>query len=400
MPTDIKNAGQQEIFRTKEEILSDLSKQSFAQEIENDKAKSAQYIERGERAQEKGEADKTYTAIADQEIKAVDVYKRALILVGSGSLQLHHDDSKVANSRAGNGLPVSSYLSHGARVMIEIPSGSGDQLVNWLTSGDANTSGMSRKQTQQGAIQDGKIVYNRPAATHDVSIEKLEGTNEYALKEKKGFGIGLKDFLSNKILGKKTNHFSVDLALNAALGEKDSRGKDVKKPDGDHGHLYIHYIAPTKDKPGSMLIGIEGGSPTSAKHSKTGAADPLSAIDGSKWEDLAVKKEIAGESKYTKTIVPKKYQGMTIKLGAEQLGKITKLDAKTFGAELAYAEPSTSVENFQQGIGSSNKIPPPPRFEVSKGPKFDKEQPTLFKKLVNGVAKIMTAGLCRSQDLI
>jgi len=34
----------------------------------------------------------------------------------------------------------------------------------------------------------------------------------------------------------------------------------VNKPDGDHGHLYIHYTPATKDTPGSIMIGMEGAS--------------------------------------------------------------------------------------------------------------------------------------------
>lgn len=396
MPNDnindeIRTNSKQNSYRTKKEIVEDLSKQSFAQEIENDKVKAAQYINRGKQADE--QRNIIGSAIADQEIRAVAVYKRALLLVGSGNLQLHSDRGTEVYSGSENGLPVSSYLSHGARVMIEIPPGSGDKLANWLTSGKANESGISRKQTQQAAIDDGKIVYNRPAATHGVSIEKAKDFEEYTVKEKKGFSIGLKDFLSNKIFGKETNHFGVDLALNAALGENDSQGNDVLKPDGDHGHIYIHYIPPTSDKPGSMLIGIEGGSPTSAKHSKTGAAEVLSPIDGSKWDNLNIKKEIAGESEYEQTIMPKKYEGMTIKLRTDQLEQITKLDVKTFSEELAYAKPGKSVEDFKSKIANSNKIPP--QFKASRSLEFSKEKPTLLKKIANVVIKVATASLIK-----
>ncbi|MCF8462440.1 MAG: hypothetical protein K9G11_00840 [Rickettsiaceae bacterium] len=376
----------------KEKIIENLAAKSFAQEIENDKLKSAVYINRAkEAAKELREGD----PILKQEEAAIGVYKRALIAIGAGGLDIHSKDG--TKSAANNNLPVSSYLSHGARVMIEIPANSGDSFANWLTSGNPRENGMSRNQSQQGAIdKDKKIVYNRSAATHDVSITKGKD-GQYALKEKKGLGIGVKDFLSNKILNTKTNHFGVDLALNAEYNGKDSEGKLVAKPDGDHGHLYIHYIKPTQDKPGSMLIGIEGGSPASSKHSKTGASDSISAVDSSKFDDLAVKKQIATEEEYKDTIVPKKYGGMIVKLDQDKLKDIVQMKDTEMNHELAYVTPAKTPEEFKNNL-KNKKYHETPVFQKSKDSELSipkPSKPSILKKIAHWAVRIVTVNMIK-----
>jgi hypothetical protein len=236
--------------------------------------------------------------------------------------------------------------------MIEIPSGSGgDKLINWLTSGDKEKDGRSSSQSQDGAIAENKnkIVYNRSAATHGIAIKEQKderGKKQYEVEELKGFMIGAKSLAGNKILGKQTKHYGVDLAMNAEFGGKDPEGKVVSKPDGDHGHLYINYT-PSKDgKPAVILIGVEGAAPTSSKHSKTGAPDPRSAVDGSKLGELRNKKEQVKTGEYKDTLIPQNFGGMFIKLTPEKVDKITSMRSKEFGVELAYTKPGKDPAEF------------------------------------------------------
>jgi hypothetical protein len=113
-------------------ILSDLQKKSFAQEVENDKEKSAVLLNRVAQAEAKLLIG---NPIIKQEQMSVDVYKRALALIGSGGMEINGNNGKKRLADENN-LPISSYLSHGSRVLIEIPAGSGDALANWLSSGD------------------------------------------------------------------------------------------------------------------------------------------------------------------------------------------------------------------------------------------------------------------------
>jgi hypothetical protein len=377
--------------RSEKEVIKELQTKSFAQEIENDKEKAAVFIGRVEQAIAAG-ADKK---IIEQEKASAGVYKRALILVGSGNLKV--SNGKETKDASDNNLPITSYLSHGSRVMIEIPPDSGDKLVNWLTSGEPGKNGMSLKQSQDEAIKEGKIVYNRSAATHDVGIkETSEG--KYELSEKKGFSIGLRDFIGNKLLGKQTKHFGVDLAMDAEFGGKDATGKIVDKPDGDHGHLYIHYSPPENGKPGSMLIGLEGAAPSSSKHSKIGASSELSPVISSKFEDLDYKKQIAGEQEYQGTVVPKKHQGMTMKLDTKELDKIISIDDKVLGKELAYAKACRSPGEFKEKIQAKD-YHKSPEFKASKA--IDNElppKPSFLKRALNMTAKLLTFGIVKPFD--
>ena len=67
----------------------------------------------------------------------------------------------------------------------------------------------------------------------------------------------MRDFIKSS-LGLKTKHFGVDLMMNVNDQGYDPEGNKVNGPDGDHGHLYIHYTPPTKDKPGCVMVGTDG----------------------------------------------------------------------------------------------------------------------------------------------
>lgn len=325
------------MIKTQKEQLAETKALTMGQEIERDKLRIREYLNRATQATKQlGENN----PIAKQEMQSANVFKRALLLVSCGDLTLHNNG--VSKNAIENGLPSSAYLSHGARVMVQIPPGSGNSLINWLTSGHEDKDGKSMKQSQQEAIKENKVVYNRSAATHDVAIKKNAQTGEYELKEKKGFFIGAADFIGDKF-GKETKHFGVDLAMNASFGGKDPDGKIIDRPDGDHGHLYIHYTAPEEGKPGALLIGMEGAAPSSKKHSKTGASDPLSAVNTSMWQDLEKKTR---DSSYQKTLIPQKYNGMFIELNTTQLKDIVQIDGQKFGPELSEVMPCKNANEF------------------------------------------------------
>ena len=315
-----------------------------------------------------------------QEVESVAVYKRALMMMGSSGMTVTSEEGREV-SASENNLPVSSYLSHGSRTVIQIPPGSNDDLMNWLTSGETSRDGKSRSQNPNKAMseKEPKYVYNRAAATHDVAV-----TGSGKVIEKKGFTIGLKDFLNNKILGKKTRHWGVDLAVDAEFGGLDSTGNRVNKPDGDHGHLYIHYTPATKDTPGSIMIGMEGAAPYSNKHSKTGASDPISPTGASKFDDLSMNKKASGEPEYDGTAVPKKYNGINASLKMEDISSITKLNAKDFSIELAEAIPGKSSGEFVGAI-NQEKFHMKPVYKETRKMEITAPKPTAFKSFANKI---------------
>ena len=364
-------------------LVKELESKSFAEEIEQDKNKSAVLIGRAENAERVLGSTKAsggkFGVRADQlkqEVESVAVYKRALMMMGSSGMTVTSEEGREV-SASENNLPVSSYLSHGSRTVIQIPPGSNDDLMNWLTSGETSRDGKSRSQNPNKAMseKEPKYVYNRAAATHDVAV-----TGSGKVIEKKGFTIGLKDFLNNKILGKKTRHWGVDLAVDAEFGGLDSTGNRVNKPDGDHGHLYIHYTPATKDTPGSIMIGMEGAAPYSNKHSKTGASDPISPTGASKFDDLSMKKKASGEPEYDGTAVPKKYNGIHASLKMEDISSITKLNAKDFSIELAEAIPGKSSGEFVGAI-NQEKFHMKPVYKETRKTEITAPKPTALKVL-------------------
>lgn len=365
--------------KSKQEIVEETKAMSFAEEIEQDKQQAGQYIERAAQARTQLGEDHPTT---HHEEAAIGLYKRALMLLGAGNLEITNANGITQNASR-NGLPISSYLTHGSRVLVEIPAGSEDKMINWLTSGYPNVDGRSTKYSQQGALSQNRAVYSRLAATHDISIT-TQATGEFTLQEQKtGLGGFIKD-VWNRLTGRRA-HYGADLALGAEFNKTDSKGQIVSRPDGEHGHMYIHYIPPTPTKPGGILIGVEGFAPSSSSHSKLGKSDSISATKGSKFEDLDTKKEIADESEYSQTIVPRKYNGMHVKLDTESLESITALSDQNYGKDLASRIPSSAVKDFVAHNIQHQK----PEFKASKSLQ-QIQKPNITKRLLNGFVKIVS----------
>lgn len=106
------------------------------------------------------------------------------------------------------------------------------------------------------------------------------------------------------------------------IGDKDIHGQEINA-DGAHGHLYMYYQPPTKNKPGAILVGLEGTEPgvkgELGEHSLVGAPDKLSPFGGKQWNGSAV---LDGESK-GKVDIYNKYSGITVNL--RDPGKLSAL---------------------------------------------------------------------------
>jgi hypothetical protein len=337
---------------SKKVLLNEMKERDFRDEIENDVAKVSTMLERTQNPN-----------ITDQEKESTEVFKRAMLIIASGNLQLKSNDKDAGiKSAVDNQLPLASYLSHGARTMIQVPAGSDDSLFNWLTSGDKNKLKISEHISGQEAFANGNnVVYRRLAGTHAV-----KASNNDQVKEKKGLYIGIRDTIKNIFTqAKKTKHFGVDLMMDVNNKGKDSYGNSISTPDGEHGHLYIHYQKPTTNKPGAILIGQEASWPGSPNHSKLGRSDPLSPTQGCKFKELETK---AGKDQ--DITIPKKYGGMLINLTTDQVQQITDLNSKHFNSSLAKALPQKNVENIKE-IRNQNKL--------SQGQQIQNNQQRFYK---------------------
>lgn len=183
-----------------------------------------------------------------------------------------------SNNRFGN---VASLLSHGQRVLVQIPNtaNGGAALWTWLNATDQ--------------------IPQRPYATHGIVLKStptalIRGHRQY-LHEKHGWGQSLKGHIQDR-------HY----AFNVALGGEDNRNPfsaandDIKqnytpiKANGLNGHVYVNYKPPTATECGGMLVGCEnaehgrGSNPHTKAGHGLGGSQKVSACGGLKWSKLKI----------------------------------------------------------------------------------------------------------------
>lgn len=251
-----------------------------------------------------------------------DVLKKLMLLVGSCDLKIEAGEEKIDASN--NHLPISTYISHGSRVLVQLPpSDKPDDIFNWLT-------------------KDSKI-YNLYAATHGVKI--TEDTQKFYKEIKTSI---LKELFFNvipKFLGfkKHTKHWGIDLAI-GGYGENNYKGDKIEA-NGSNGHLYIYYEPSTPKKPGAMLIGIEPSSPKDPNHSKFGKADILSVTGGGKWSDL-INQKWDGDTPHP--LIPSKYNGMYINIDDQKAKDLLNLDLNHYGVNIGNQTPQKSISEINK----------------------------------------------------
>lgn len=368
-PKDIHFLPEQEVFRDKEALKDFVNQRTFEQEIKNDIEMSLQYINRYEKSDN------------NLEKRGIEMFTRALGLVGGGRLEIVPEQGEEIHTASENSLPSCTYLTHGGRVMLEIPQGEeNNKIFNWLVTGNANDAAEINCWDQRQAVDKNQYVFNRIAATHGVERNKGERIEEKkglllgiksVLKSTKTFKVGMKihtlsgkdvttdikktlnDLFSDINKVKYTHHYGIDLVVGVDASGKDKLGKSVKGPDGEHGHMYIFFKPATKDKPGAILIGIEGANPSSPNHSKLGKSSAFSPFYGCSIDKLRVKANttlgINKEGKKSnKLIIPKKHGGRYIRLTEEKINAFSqlKIDPTKDAKKLVQGRPKESIEDF------------------------------------------------------
>ncbi|MGK3985450.1 hypothetical protein WME99_20560 [Sorangium sp. So ce136] len=170
------------------------------------------------------------------------------------------------------GVPVAKLLSHGGRVNIQVPKGSPPYaLTEFLGITDKNgnpTTGVFKRDfgTHHVALSKGK--FKEEGGHFAMAKSKLDDTELYGMNAAIG-GLGLKDFNGDIIL-----------------------------PDGAHGHVFIGYRPPKKDRRGALQIGIETtgpGAPSTVGYvhnarSTEKTANPISSVGGLKQDKIGDEK--------------------------------------------------------------------------------------------------------------
>ncbi|MEB3885547.1 DUF4157 domain-containing protein [Lyngbya sp. CCY1209] len=190
----------------------------------------------------------------EQTDSAIAILKRVFIVLQHGLMYRDDQDKPKFEEWQEN---VAVALSHGGRVMINLPPLQGKQdqheFIYWLLGGSSaqvqehkpkshNDKGADKSSDYYKAKVDTRI-----ASSHDVEV------TQNSLKEVKSNTFDIK----GKVPGATSTikHYGMDIPL-GGLGNEDMAG-DVILPDGRHGHMYIYYRPPSKEKPGSVLIGAE-----------------------------------------------------------------------------------------------------------------------------------------------
>jgi hypothetical protein len=297
---------------------------------------------------------------SDIERSRQNLLRRLFIVLRYGGL-LFRPDQKENNWQfwSANNMPIATALSHGSRVMIQLPKsermaalksmlpsfkstsesrvGFTDErnhdhgfwrwLVTGTSSGDLSNY-ISTSTNGDAARQEGKILFRRLGATHGITYKEGEGTrievnNEIRRKEivekKEHLGVNHRN---TKLLGTqntlltKHRHWGCNLAIggigNPAFGVH--TGNII--PDGSHGHLYLYYMSPGEKRFGGILVGVEGSEygkndQSGESHGLSAKSSPLSITMGYKWNQL---KKIGSEG--LGGGVPDKYDSMFVDLTA------------------------------------------------------------------------------------
>jgi hypothetical protein len=131
-------------------------------------------------------------------------------------------------------IPIAAAISHTARVLVQLPR---------LNPQDAN-SNIWAWLNQENSIR------TRGAATHGIEYVTGEMVNAVPKKVKE----------RKALTGMRDNHYYMNVAL-GGQGYRNPFSGNLIDAQGQHGHLYLCYKAPTAEKVGGLLIATEQSAP-------------------------------------------------------------------------------------------------------------------------------------------
>jgi hypothetical protein len=223
-------------------------------------------------------------------IESAEILKRLAKFLGNTEFELTNFSTpqNINSLQNMQTLPVASLLTHGGRIIIAVPRGKGEQLVNAI-KGDAKLE-------------------SRLTSTHDISLDSKGN-----FKEENGKFIGLKNSFSSK-----GQNRGLDINI-GGYNTKDIHGEIIGNGQGATGaNGHILFFTTSKDDKDFILVGIEGSAPQ--KHGTygfhgLGKKNKLSAFGTVKMDKIET---IFDNDKY---IIPGK-ESMRIKLNENQVDEI------------------------------------------------------------------------------
>jgi len=268
-----------------------------------------------------------------------NILRRLFTVLRYGGLLLRHSNSKDGHSKDSQwrswyttGWPIATALSHGGRIVIQLPKRKSDHqskfdsnFWKWLVAGDDGqlSDYVSTSSSGDQCAKEKKLIFKRLGATHGLEFEKpmdipaastdpdstypqLPNGRKKVLVEAKTSGFNLRD---TKMLrgDRHTLKYHRHWGMNIPLGGHLNRRMTIKsvKADGCNGHVYLYRMPATEHTYGGVMIGMEGSEwgkydAVGGYHGVSAKSSPYSPTYGYKWHskvhvDL---EETGGPGKY------------------------------------------------------------------------------------------------------
>ncbi len=255
---------------------------------------------------------------------AGELARRVFITLYHGGLQYRPSKKVTAWQWFGTQpWPAAAALSHGGRVLIQLPKANGGNLgyQGAIDHDDTFWRWLTAQGGAGGALLDWRI------ATHGISTLPhpvfLSGLVPKYLKEVKGKGqalaprnVELRWFGMGGVVAAHHRHWGIDLALG---GQGSARMTGIGNVDGNgsDGHMYLYYMAPKTNRYGGILIGVEGSrageyDQFGHKHTWTASSSDVSPTGGLKWRLLGRGPVDAEDDLFIDLTRPGRWVGTTV----------------------------------------------------------------------------------------
>ncbi|MGV4928202.1 PE-PGRS family protein [Streptomyces sp. BHT-5-2] len=203
-----------------------------------------------------------------------------VFLILQNGLKVYKEGAGHIDFREGD---VARALAHGGRVNIRIPQlevrDSAFALTDWL--------GLTRD-----GGHDVDPAERRAFGTHHMKIGENKDGVAGKFREQGGTLASVKNVVQFGSRSERVRLYGLDLAA-GGLGSRDFNG-DVVLPDGGHGHMFVGFTPPRRNRDGALQVGIEttspgGPSPVGYQHtwrSTEATANPESSFYGHKKDKI------------------------------------------------------------------------------------------------------------------
>lgn len=214
-----------------------------------------------------------------KDARARTILTRVFLILRNG-LKVYKEGAGHIDFREGD---VARALAHGGRVNIRIPQlevrDSAFALTDWI--------GLTRD-----GGQDVNPAERRAFGTHHMKIGENKGGVAGKFEEQGGTLASVKNVVQPGKQTERVRLYGLDLAA-GGLGSRDFNG-DVVLPDGGHGHMFLGFTPPRRNRDGALQVGIEttspgGPSPVGYQHtwrSTEATANPESSFYGHKKDKI------------------------------------------------------------------------------------------------------------------